>query len=323
VKADRLLSILLLLQNQGKMTTRELAERLEVAARTVCRDMEALSAAGVPVYAERGPHGGWTLTEGYRTKLTGMRPQEVMALLLNKPTGLLHDLGIGSDFEQAFQKLVAASPDHLRRYAEELQSRLHIDGNAWFKALESYPFLAVVQEAVWSCRKLRMKYPLPRGPYEGIVEPLGLVAKRNVWYFVARAGGEPAFFRVSRLEEAQLLDETFERPAGFDLAAYWEQASEAYVSGRLEYRLVARLREDALLALPPGQQARLITTRPEPGGWLEAELEFRSYDAALAAMLSLGDRAEVLEPVQLRAGLLAAAQRVAALYEGAAVQQRH
>ncbi|MCD1258396.1 WYL domain-containing protein [Paenibacillus athensensis] len=314
MKADRLLSLLLLLQNHGKMTTRELAARLEVTPRTVCRDMEALSAAGIPVYAERGPHGGWTMTEGYRTKLTGLRPQEVMALLLNKPSSLLRDLGIGPDFDLAYQKLVASSPAHLRHYAGELQNRLHIDGNAWFKALESYPFLATVQEAVWSCRKLWMKYPLPRGPYEGIVEPLGLVAKRNVWYFVAGLEGELAFFRVSRLEEAELLEDTFQRPDDFDLSAYWERASTAYVNGRLAYRLKARLREEAFSLLPPGQKARLHATVCELDGWLTSELEFRSYDAALAAMLSLGNRVEVLEPAELREGLRAAALSVAALY---------
>lgn len=158
VRADRLLSILLLLQNHGKMTSRELARRLEVSERTIFRDMEALCTAGIPVYADRGSTGGWALTEGYRTRLTGMKAQELMSLLLMNSSSLVDDLGLRGEFDSACLKLLAASPAELRRDAEVARERIHVDGAGWHQTSESSTYLPVVQEAVWEERTLRIEY---------------------------------------------------------------------------------------------------------------------------------------------------------------------
>jgi predicted DNA-binding transcriptional regulator YafY len=308
------------------MTTRELAAHLEVSERTICRDMEALSAAGIPVYADRGPLGGWTLSDGYRTRLTGMTQQELLSLLLARPSGALKDLGIGSDFESAFRKVLAASPESLREYAGKLQERIHIDGTAWHARLDPVPYLAAVQEAVWNCRKLAIQYSLPshsggadaagqnEGGFEGVVCPLGLVAKRSIWYVVAQTGADTVFYRVSRLLEVRVLDETFERPAGFDLAGYWEQAAEQFAASRWTCRVRLRVKEEMLPHLPPERRARLVTSRTLPDGWIEAEIEFRTWGEARATAFALGPNAEVLEPAELRAELLEAAKAIVEMY---------
>jgi predicted DNA-binding transcriptional regulator YafY len=258
-----------------------------------------------------------------------MTQQELLSLLLARPSGALKDLGIGSDFESAFRKVLAASPESLREYAGKLQERIHIDGTAWHARLDPVPYLAAVQEAVWNCRKLAIQYPLPphggragasgrnEGGFEGVVCPLGLVAKRSIWYVVAQTGEDTVFCRVSRLLEVHVLDETFERPAGFDLAGYWEQAAEQFAASRWICRVRLRVKEEMLAHLPSERRARLVTSRARPDGWIEAEIEFRTLGEARAMAFALGSSAEVLEPAELRAELHAAAEAMVALYREA------
>ncbi|MDF2959963.1 MAG: YafY family transcriptional regulator, partial [Paenibacillus sp.] len=176
MRAERLLSILLCLQSYGKMTTRQLAEKVEVSERTITRDMEALSAAGIPIYALRGAAGGWSLSEGYRTNLTGLKAEEVQSLLLMNPSGIMNDLGLRSDFEGAFLKLLASLPPALRRDAEFMRERIHVDGAGWHQSEETFPYLAIVQEAIWEEKKLLIYYPKNGEITERLVEPLGLIA---------------------------------------------------------------------------------------------------------------------------------------------------
>src|SRR5215831_17768904 len=186
MRADRLISIMLLLQVRRQITARELARRLEVSERTIHRDMEALGMAGVPVVAERGTGGGWSLLEGYRTNLTGLTGTEMQALLLAKPSPLLADLGLRQAAEVALLKLLAALPAMSRRAAEYARQRLHVDGAGWHEAAEAVPFLLPIQEAIWQERKLRLTYQRGDGAtVERLVDPLGLVAKGGVWYLAA------------------------------------------------------------------------------------------------------------------------------------------
>lgn len=188
MRADRLLSILLILQIRGRVTSRQLAERLEVSERTIHRDMEALTAAGVPVYAERGSRGGWRLLEDYRTDLTGLKPGEVQALLVGQPNRLLEDLGLSRASEGAWIKLLASLPALYRREAESVRGRIYIEPRG---AAEPVPHLPTLLEALWRNRKLHTIYRRNDGKIsERLLDPLGLVAKGSTWYLVAWNGDD-------------------------------------------------------------------------------------------------------------------------------------
>src|SRR5579884_1889373 len=229
MRADRLLSILLLLQVHRRMTARELARRLEVSERTIHRDMEALSAAGVPVLAERGTGGGWKLMEGYSTNLTGLSEAEIQALFIAGPARLLADLGLRQASEAALIKLLAALPSFSRSNAQYVRNRIHIDATRWSSQEDAIPYLPTLQDAIWQERRLSMTYHRSDDTcVERLVDPLGLVAKGSVWYLVAAVEGEPRTYRVSRVQDARITDEPFVRPADFDLAAYWEQSASDF-----------------------------------------------------------------------------------------------
>jgi predicted DNA-binding transcriptional regulator YafY len=212
MRADRLLSILLLLQAHQRMTARDLAQRLEVSERTILRDMSALGSAGIPVRAERGVGGGWMLLDSYRTTLTGLKEVEIQALFLTRPQRLLADLGLDKAAEVGLLKLLAALPSASRRGAQDISQRIHVDVGGWRRAEEATPQLPILQEAVWQERRLRMVYQ--RGDesvVERVVDPLGLVAKGSVWYLVAGVEGEPRSYRVSRVQQASQLEEPCRR----------------------------------------------------------------------------------------------------------------
>src|SRR5437870_3204813 len=204
MRADRLLSIVLLLQAHRQLTSRELARRLEVAERTIHRDMEALSAAGIPVVAERGARGGWSLLGEYRTNLTGLNEAEVQSLFVIKPPRLLADLKLEKAAERALLKLLAALPSIHRRGAERARQRIYVDVTGWHRPEEAVPLLPLLQEAIWLERKLHFIYQSGVGcnAIERLADPLGLVAKGSVWYLVAAVGGEVRSYRVSRVQNA-------------------------------------------------------------------------------------------------------------------------
>lgn len=315
MRADRLLLILLLLQNHQKMTTRELARKLEVSERTVIRDMEALSAAGIPVYAERGATGGWALTEGYRTSLTGMKREEIVSLLLVKPTDTLRDLGLTNNFEAAYQKLLAASPSALRQDAELVRRRIHVDGAGWHKSNESFPHLSVVQEAVWEGRKLCITYQRGDEQVERIIHPLGLVAKRSTWYVVAETEGELRTYRISRIVEAHILDEGFEPPIGFDLAAYWEESTQQFKANLPRYPARVNIKDMIIERISSERFVKVLQMERMENGWIHAELEFNTLESACQIILGFGSHIEVLEPNELRDELIAKVKSIVELYQ--------
>lgn len=314
MRADRLISILLLLQNYGRLTTKELADRLEVSERTIHRDMEALSIAGIPVFAERGANGGWALSEGYRTQLTGMKTEEMQSLLLAHSSSLLRDLGLGSVFEDAFQKLLASFPVRLREDAELVRRRIHVDGAGWHPSDESLAALPTVQEAVWQEKKLYFEYQREEDAVERTVEPLGLVAKSSIWYLVAAVEGELRTYRVSRMKRARMLEEFFERPDSFDLAAWWEQSTRQFRERLPQYPTRLRLSAQALSRASRQRYMKLLHTGPEVNGWIEAEVEFHTLDSACEILLAYGPLVKVLEPAELRDSLLSQAQGIVLLY---------
>ena len=222
MRADRLLSILMLLQTNGRMTAHDLAEHLEVSERTMYRDLEALGMAGVPVYTERGPNGGYSLMGGYQTRLTGLNEAEVRALFLLNIPGPLADLGLASALDEAMLKLMAALPEPSREHAALVRKRFHMDTTWWYHSDDAARWLPTLQEALWQDWRLRLFYHEDDGVWsERLVEPYGLVSKARDWYLVAGCYGEKCVFRVARIHTATIVEERFVREEDFDLATYW------------------------------------------------------------------------------------------------------
>lgn len=318
MRADRLLSILLLLQVHQRITARELAGRLEVSERTIHRDMEALSGAGIPVVAERGTCGGWSLLEAYRTNLTGLNEAEVQALFLTKPNRLLADLGLHRAADAALIKLLAALPSIARRDAEYIHQRIHIDPSGWHTTEEDVSSLATLQKAVLQERKLCITYQRENGsPFERVVDPLGLVAKGSTWYFVAAFGEDIRSYRVSRIQTAQLLDEPCTRPPDFDLVSFWSQSSTRFVASLPRYHVTVHIPADLIERIyHAGRYARIEHAEPPDAAYrILLRLQFENEESACGYLLSFGPHVEILEPPALRAKVVELAQSVLAHYE--------
>lgn len=320
MRANRLLSILLLLQAQRRLTARALAERLEVSERTILRDMEALSAAGVPIYAERGRGGGWTLSDRYRVDVPGLSEAEVQALFLGTPPALLADLGLTGPSQSALIKLLVALPALRRHDAEYARQRILVDTSGWRRGEEPVPLLPALQEAVWQDRRLDLLYERGDGvSVRRTVDPLGLVAKGRVWYLVAAVEGEPRTYRVSRVREAPPLAEAAVRPAGFDLAAYWAASSARFTAGLPRYPVRLRAAPEMLSRLGSIGAYMRVEAQGEPdgAGWCELALSFQFEEEACGYVLSFGALAEVIEPAALRDRLVGLARETLARYGAA------
>lgn len=326
MRADRLLSILLYLHSGRRWTAGELARRLEVCERTIYRDMDALSTAGIPVMAERGARGGWHLPDGYRTDIPGLTDSEIQALFLSRPSRLLADLGLYRAAELALDKLFAALPSVSRLDAAYARQRIHVDSTGWRSAADDVSALPTLQEAIWQERKLHFSYRRSDGQImERLVDPLGLVAKGSVWYLVASVDGEARTYRVSRIQHATLTPDRSERPADFDLASYWERSSAEFQSNLPRYPATLRVRSDALPRLRQiWRYARIDTVGPpDSEGWHVLGVQFEVEDEACAYVLSLGPAVEVLEPTELRQKVIALAEATSRLYtSGASSVQR-
>jgi predicted DNA-binding transcriptional regulator YafY len=317
LRADRLLSILLLLQVHGRMTARVLAQRLEVSERTIHRDMEALSAAGVPLIAERGTGGGWELLESYCTNLTGLNEAEIQALFLTRTPHLLADLGLARAAEGARIKLLAALPSSGRRDAEYMRQRIHIDVASWRRDEDAIPHLPALQEAIWQERKLHLTYQRSDdATVERLVDPIGLVAKRSVWYFIAGVDGHLRTYRVSRVRGAHITDQPCIRPEGFDLATYWAQSSAEFKAGMPRYPVLARVAPSLLrrLRMVSGFVRIERIDPPDADGWSRVALLFEVDWEARDYMLRFGAEIEVLEPPELREQVVRTAEAIVGFY---------
>lgn len=290
MRADRLLSILLQLQRQGRITSRDLAKRLQVSERTIHRDMSSLGSAGVPVVAERGARGGWTLMEGYRKNLTGLSDVELQALFVTRPEKLLADLHL---------VLPKLNPELARQ-------RIYIDITGWNRSNEPVPHLPRLQDAVWRDRKLRMLYGDDNCPVERVVDPLGLVAKGSIWYLVARIDGDFRSYRVSRVREATILNETFIRPADFDLEAFWETSSARFKERLPRFNVVIRASGPVVQWLR--SMIRFGAIDEVSGDCVR--LHFDAEEVAKAVLLGMADQVEVLEPAGLRESIVEAARSI-------------
>jgi predicted DNA-binding transcriptional regulator YafY len=324
MRASRLLTILLRLSVRGQASARELADELEVSPRTIYRDVEALSAAGVPVYATRGRAGGFRLLDGYRTRLTGMTADEADALFLAGVPAAAADLGLGSVLAATQLKLLAALPPDLRKRAARIQERFYLDAPGWLRESDAPPYLATIAEAVWAQRRLDLRYERAnRHTSERVLEPLGLVLKAGTWYLVGTPhpgdGRGPRTYRVSRVHAAAVRADGFERPLGFDLEAFWADYQRGYAER--VYRDTALVRLDAdgrelLFLVGPiaARRARAEMSEPDEDGWATTRVPIESVRHGQHALLQLGEHVEVLEPDELRALIAASAHALAARY---------
>ena len=317
MRADRLLSLALLLQARGTATARALAGELGVSVRTVYRDLAALGAAGVPVVTEAGPGGGCRLMDGYRFPLRGLRPDEAEALLILGVPAVLHELGLAGALTTAHRQIRVTA-------GVGSGALVHLDMPRWFGGQEEVPCLRDLAQALRLGRKLAIRYPPPdREPR--VVGPLGLVNKAGIWYLVAdcvahSGAGDIRVFRAGRVSAARVLAEPAERPAGFELAAFWARWSAEFEASRprLEVRLAASPGALAAFGEVFGAAAAPALEAAEPpgqDGWRVLTLSFEHERAAVHRLAGFGDQVEILDPPSVRAELLATAREILGRYQ--------
>ncbi|MFI6058745.1 helix-turn-helix transcriptional regulator [Streptomyces sp. NPDC051286] len=307
MSADRLLSMLLLLQTRGRMSARRLADELSVSVRTAYRDLDRL-AAGIPVRAEQGRVGGYQLLDGYRTRLTGLSEREARALFLAGLPTPAADLGLAAEVAAARLKLLAALPAGLREEATRADAMFHLDAPGWYREAEATPYLPLLVEAVFSRHAVDVRYRRWREPQEvnRRLHPYGLVLKSGTWYLVAAAKGRIATYRITQVLDAVLSDERFERPEHFVLAEYWSSYLDDFQArrypGTATIRLSPKGRERLPANVPPEVVRAFDATAKAVGddGWIEAVIPTESTEHARGELLRLGIDVEVVAPEELR-----------------------
>ncbi|QXJ26205.1 YafY family transcriptional regulator [Actinomadura graeca] len=320
MRASRLISLLLLLQSRETMTAGELARELEVSPRTVYRDVEALSAAGVPVYADQGRNGGYRLLGGYRTRLTGLTREEAEALFLSGLPGPAGDMGLADAVAAAELKVLAALPTSLRDAPARAGQRFHLDAPGWFGDAEPPPLLRELARAVWEDEVVELRYRKDT-EVTRTAEPYGLVLKNGTWYLVARVDGTPRTYRVGRVVSVRPAGTAFDRDQAFDLAGYWREQAAAFLRSMLREEVVVRLSPAGMRALRwavepyAAERAAEAAAPPDGRGWAVTTLPVESENVAYSQLLRLGPEAEVLEPAGLRDRMKDAAVRLAGLYQ--------
>lgn len=323
MRASRLLSLQMLLETRGRMSATALAEALEVSVRTLYRDVDQLSAAGVPIYAERGRHGGFALLPGWKTTLTGLTPPEAQAVFLSGLPGPAQELGLGGDVEGARLKLLSSLPASWRDDAQRVSTRLHLDPVDWYRESDPTPHLTAVAAAVWNGHQIRMRYESWANTVERTVSPLGLVLKAGAWYLVAGPAGPaergPRTYRVSNILAVTALAAPAHRPARFDLKGYWVESIQRFEQG-------IYTGEAALLATPAGLKglralsgavARAVAaaapTRRRDGR-VALTIPIESVEHACGQLMRLSPEVEVLRPAPLRRALIDRLRTTARLY---------
>jgi predicted DNA-binding transcriptional regulator YafY len=321
MRADRLISLLMILQSRGPRTAKNLADELEVSERTIYRDVIALSAAGVPVYSERGPGGGIKLIESYRTNLTGLNPDEVRALFMLTIPAPIAELGIDKELRGALLKLSAALPATLQQAEGYVRQRILIDSEWWNPVEEPIPHLKRIHQAVWEDRLLqvenRYEYDVQ---IERVVEPYGLVSKGGVWYLVSRYEGNYGVHRLSSIWEVHILDDTFKHQADFDLATYWKEWCQSYIKNIPDFPVQVRVRPDLIPHLPRLFGSKIRDTfeeiqKRDEDGWSFLTLHFETLYEARSRILGFGGAIEVLEPLALKLSVADFAAQTQNLYQ--------
>ncbi|HEY6791982.1 MAG TPA: YafY family protein [Trebonia sp.] len=321
MRASRLVSILLLLQVRGRLTAPQLAAELEVSVRTIYRDVESLSEAGVPIYGDAGPAGGYQLLDGYRTRLTGLTATEAEALQFAGLPRAAAELGLGTVLATAQLKLRAALPPELRERSARIAERFFFDAPGWYHDGDSSPHLDAIANAVWNQQCIEVLYRRWVAPTDvtRILEPHGIVLKGGKWYVVARCEGTLRTYRVSQVLALTPLPDGFERLAEFNLPEYWAahilQFRAGLQQGEATIRLSRAGRERARDLMSPAVTSAIdATARRCDGDWVTAVVPIESLEHAHASFLSLGAEVEILEPESLRARMAHAAASMARMY---------
>jgi predicted DNA-binding transcriptional regulator YafY len=319
VRASRLLSIQMLLETRGRMSAQALADALEVSVRTLYRDVDQLTAAGVPIYAERGRLGGFRLLEGWKTTLTGLTPSEAQAVFLSGLAGPAAQLGLGTQVETAKLKLLTALPAPWRNDAQRISSRLHLDPVDWYREAEPVPHLATVAAAVWNERQLTIRYESWKATVRRTVSPLGLVLKAGAWYLVAATDDEPRTYRISNISEVQALEARCRRPRKFELARYWSESIRRFESELYKSRAVVLATAAGLKGLRNLNSAvcRAVAGVDAPlsqDARVKVSIPIESIDHATGQLLRLSPEVQVVEPLALRQSLILKLRQTCRLY---------
>ncbi|HEX2913195.1 MAG TPA: YafY family protein [Chloroflexia bacterium] len=318
MRADRLIEIILLLQARGKTTAAELATELAVSERTIYRDLDALNQAGIPVYTQGGPGGGISLPDHYRTLLTGVTPADIGAVLIASVSGPLADLGLEKQVQAALRKLVAALPVSQRQAASQYRQRLHLDSAMWFRRPEEVPALPILQEGSETGRVVALRYRRSvDSEVERLFAPYGLVAKAGIWYVVGKTGSNMRVYRVSRVLAAELTGETFIRPAGFDLPAYWVEWCREYEASLPRFTATLWLHPTLAAEMHNNLPIPVVEFAPVAGvsssGPVYA-VTFERIETACSWIVGVGQAAKVVAPVELRELVVQRAAQVLANY---------
>ncbi len=316
MRADRLLSLLLLLQTHGTMTAGELARHLEVTERTIYRDVTALSTTGVPIFTTKGPGGGIGLVEDYRSGLIGLKPDEVQALFMLEVPQTLEQLGVGETIRKAFLKLSATIPDIQKKSELNNHPRIMLDAQDWNQNIEAVPWLKTCQEALQQNRVLEITYRSEfNTDLEITTDPVGLVAKSQRWYLVILREGHFRTLLISRIRSARIRNQSFEYPRDFDLAAYWKnwcsQQKENHNSFPVRVKISATL---AKILLEHRHTTLMTPPMQDTSPWQELMLEYESFEEARRMVLSYGGAIKVLEPLALRRSVEDFAKQTLTMY---------
>jgi predicted DNA-binding transcriptional regulator YafY len=318
MRASRLLSILTTLQAKGRVTAQALADECEVSLRTIYRDVDALSVAGIPVYSERGSAGGYRLLDGYRTRLNGLSSAEAETLFLAGLTQQTADLGLSGVAATARTKLLAAMPAEVRAGADRMRSRFHLDAPTWFGEGENLNLLPTVADAVWRERPIQIRYRSWTAERERRVEPLGIVLKGGAWYLVGQVEASVRTYRISRILRLEVLDERFARPEPFDLETYWSDSVRRLDAEMHPHEVSVRISPRGLRTmeaiLPAYVRINAVVGAPDADGWRNATMPAATPDHAVVDLLRFGTDIEILGPAELRAHMAATVSRLAEMY---------
>ncbi|ASP35711.1 YafY family protein [Labrenzia sp. VG12] len=312
MKSSRLLSILMLLQVRGRMTAEALAAEFEASVRTIHRDIDQLSYAGVPVYAERGRLGGFRLLDGYQTRLTGLNEDEAGALLLSGLGTALDDLGLLPAATRSEQKILAALPEETREKAALVSDRFLLDPQSWYRSREATPFLGQVATAVWTGRKLALRYSAWKGEVERLVSPLAIVLKAGTWYLVAEAE-TIRVYRIANIQHLDLLEDGFNRPEDFNLRSFWDNWREDFETRLNSQQVTLKVTPEGLRRLGEAGLHPAVSPAFE-GPTATVSLAMEDSPFAVRMLLSLGSEAEIVAPDGLREAVLAELQKMLGQY---------
>ncbi|KYG29464.1 helix-turn-helix transcriptional regulator [Alkalihalobacillus trypoxylicola] len=318
MRAERLLDMIILLQNRGRMTTKELADELHVSQRTILRDMDSLSLAGIPIYSKRGKYGGWEILNDYKLNLMNVKEEDLYSLIASPSEKVLNDLGVSSKKTiEVREKILSSLPTHTSDKTKFIWERIYMDTEGWRESKESLTYLGLVQTAVFESKQLRIIYKGYSGEEKEVfIMPLGLVIQNHNWYLVAKRGEEFRNYRISRILSATVLDIVFERPPHFQLKAYWEASKKRFIESLPQFPVEVEVNESILSRLTyTSKFVQLINKEQQPGGVVKAQLVFNDKQEALEYILGFGHQLKIISPTYLIEELIISAEQLLLQYK--------